>query len=1267
MFSSSGRKVAVAGKRRRWGTLAAVLAVTALCLAAVGRGAGAAEPQPVQVTAAPPLAWGFKGSWRNYAPGPQVSGGAAVVAAQGGGYGLEWAFAAGSYDEATRTTTLAYQGTVHWEKYRASELNLKAPSAYTGSDPDPYILDVTIADPQITIGSDGATLTALAKSRERATWNVVDYGRVPIVALDVFGLTPAVAGGTTAWAGIGATVASAGSDVFGGGYLPGATVDPISFSYSGPGGAPDLSEHFDLQGAARLKLVENQLLYEADSPINAEIPPWVDRQQMIVHEIFPVEVGGVPSRRLQAFDLTQMKPLGTPLTLPSSQVPDLQFDVLADDTSQGRLLYHLPGETGITHWLGFDEATEQYEFGDFTDPQLTDRAFLGGAERGLAWDPVRDQAWRVERVVPSGVGEEDFDAHEWKLVTYREGGDGTWSKQYYDLPGFGPGLNETGYSERSRLRTPTLATASDGSLIVLGTDRFETTDPEVPVPTTVPAAYRLVFFETEVWDPDREEFVAAEMIDAQPLPTPEVPAEGGAFESVQTAPGGNIVLINAGRGGKQNLVHCRIAPNSLVGCDDAVSVTAGAEPQWLGGGEWNYAIDPADGTVWYGGAASQKLAAFKGGRFAGADVFSVRNPRGGPVAVGDDHFVYAQTNDGSPAEFSGSKSWGFAKFERVGFTPTVTAEPAPQTISLTATQSSQPVSFESEATGDPAPSRQWQQRRPGETRFTDVAGASAQTLPVTATRALDGTEYRAVYENAAGRVASDPATLAVHYAPAIAADITDVSAEEGEAAEISLLATGSPEPQVTWQRRVGGFWQDIAAGDDNFSRDGATLTVLETNIEQSGSLFRARVANPVASVYSGTAKLTVTPRSAGPVEAGPLHDASLEWLGNLEMQSAPPFGGSNYFSAGISGGNEASYRASEGNAAIYQRSAAGVETLATYATRAAHVAGGGRQVARLFGGEGELEADGSARIDWDAAFSVNFYGGLVPFTISDPELVVDGDGSGELTATLSGCASSIQNPNECTPLPSQEVVVATFSGATVEPGEVLTMTPDYAGVEVTLPTGMTQNRSTAGWGAWPQSFVDFQLLTGLSSYWYSSGGGADPKKPPLPFAVEFEAGAAPPTEPPPGPGPEGPLVTPPSPPAQSTPPAGGGVSAPGQTAAAAGPTRPARIALPGGSHELDRSGRAQVATLACPPGAGACEVIVPERVAVRIAGKRYLLAVLAPSRLAAGKSAAVRVRLPRAARTALGADRVTLRLRIVVRAGERVAKRDGRVTIVGQG
>jgi len=1184
----------------RWIVLIAVL--TAVGAFVADRGGWAVADGPEAIASAPDLRWGFKQSWRGYVGLPQLSGGASATSSTVP-YDLEWDFASGSYDPDTQTTRIAYSGSVRWQSHKASVDGVPAPPGYTG-EPDPYILDVTLSDPEITIGATESVLTAVAASRDRDTWQLVDYGRVPIVNLDVLGVTPTVAGGATAWDDIVSVVAAQGREVFGGFYLQGQVVDPVGFSYEGPGGAPDFSEHWDVPGAPKLKLLQNVLFYEGDA-LELQPPLWVDRKNLIVHSGRLVNVGGTNFTRVEAFSLKKMATVAQ-IDVPRAQLSS-ELAVAGYDTNQNRIFTRGTIETGMPRWLKFDPVTETYSAGAFTDPQMKQNSFINPSTgQKLAWDPTRERGYRVQRIVPAGVGTTEYDLHEWKLITYREGSDGIWVKQMLSLPGFPAGQNQNGYAQGYASNSPRYATASDGSLVVLATARSG-----LSADATIPGAYRLTIDD------------ATEAVTAQPLPGTDVKnAVGSIFTAVQTGPGGHVALLNE----DGTLTQLRIGDGGQVDADPPVSIKDNFEPgTW---DEWRLAIDPDDGLAWFGGNSTQKIAALRDGEFLGADFSSVRNPRGGPVLVGEDGIVYAQTSNGAPAESGGSSTWGFGKYEQLGFVPTVTAQPQDDAVALGVGEASEAASFTSTASGDPAPQRQWQVKEPGSLRFADLDGEAGETLTVAGTRDLDGAEYRAVYSNAAGKVATGTATLDVSYAPAIQQDPINVAVTEGTDAGLALVANGDPAPAVAWERRVLGYWQEIAPGDPNFEIEGQRLTVLETNTEQSGSLFRAKLTNPLGGVTSKVAKLTVNPKLSIPAGGIDLDRVSLEWTGNAEMQKAPPVGGSNYFSAGRSDGDEASYRSVEGNAAIYQVGAGG-EALATWSTRAAHVGGG--QLVRLYGGGGRIEPDGSVTVAWDGAFSVNFYGGLVPFTVTDPELEIDAGGAGTLSADLSGYASSIANPSERSPLaPVPDVVISTFSGVEIDPGGEIEIAPDYAGVQVTAPVPFAaQDRVSPGWGAWPQPFVDFHGETGLASYWYSSGGAFDPDKPPAPFAVDFE-GEAPPAAPPPDDTP-------------GSTAGGGGSSQPPQ---ATPHPQPQLLVAP--AARLRSNGLAVLLQASC-PGPGFCALGLPRKVKVKFGGDVYWPRVIAPRVVRAGGLAQVKVKLPKAVVRGLRQRSVRVRLRVVLR------------------
>ncbi|BCB33042.1 hypothetical protein KaCgl_10160 [Corynebacterium glutamicum] len=178
-----------------------------------------------------------------------------------------------------------------------------------------------------------------------------------------------------------------------------------------------------------------------------------------------------------------------------------------------------------------------------------------------------------------------------------------------------------------------------------------------------------------------------------------------------------------------------------------------------------------------------------------------------------------------------------------------------------------------------------------------------------------------------------------------------------------------------------------------------------------------------------------------------------------------------------------------------------------YASRAAHISDATvDQFVEFGGGQANINPDGSATVDWEGSFSINFYDGLVPFTITNPHLEVSVAGTGVLTGDLTSYAVEMSNPNEKTPLTDlyEDVTIATFGGVNLDPEGVVTINPDYDGVIVDVPLDATpQVTSGAGWGASPQGFLDFHFDTNLSSYWYSSGGAGDPKKAPMSFNVDF--------------------------------------------------------------------------------------------------------------------------------------------------------------------
>ncbi len=78
-----------------------------------------------------------------------------------------------------------------------------------------------------------------------------EYPNARLAALDPTGLEPDVAGGTTTWPALPATLTQEGVEPFAGFYGVDTVLDPIGFAYDGPGGTP-IAEVWTAPGTDKL-------------------------------------------------------------------------------------------------------------------------------------------------------------------------------------------------------------------------------------------------------------------------------------------------------------------------------------------------------------------------------------------------------------------------------------------------------------------------------------------------------------------------------------------------------------------------------------------------------------------------------------------------------------------------------------------------------------------------------------------------------------------------------------------------------------------------------------------------------------------------------------------------------------------------------------------------------------------------------------------------------------------------------------------------------
>ena len=290
--------------------------------------------------------------------------------------------------------------------------------------------------------------------------------------------------------------------------------------------------------------------------------------------------------------------------------------------------------------------------------------------------------------------------------------------------------------------------------------------------------------------------------------------------------------------------------------------------------------------------------------------------------------------------------------------------------------------------------------------------------------------------------------------------------------------------------------------------------------------WRAGVAGSVAFALGGAGLLSAHPAQAAEVNVS---DAVFSWGINAESGAGAYYPGScNFLSAGVSGDAgkadvwskedaEAKklFSPEEGNVKILRPTADGGtqpitwdnkcqtpegERVNTYNGETAKRSG---NFVEISGGKGTIDPETkSGTIEWEGSFTVVYYSGFTYWSVSNPKLEVK-NGKGKITGTFSGYGADMADLSKWEKLKPVEGTIADFGNNKVELDENgFTVTPDYEGVDSGQPD---QNKEKDGWGSFPKSWVDFNVLTGQAQYWYSSGGAADPRKKPTALTVKYKA------------------------------------------------------------------------------------------------------------------------------------------------------------------
>lgn len=312
------------------------------------------------------------------------------------------------------------------------------------------------------------------------------------------------------------------------------------------------------------------------------------------------------------------------------------------------------------------------------------------------------------------------------------------------------------------------------------------------------------------------------------------------------------------------------------------------------------------------------------------------------------------------------------------------------------------------------------------------------------------------------------------------------------------------------------------------SSAGKVSHIIDTAELNAGTFFA--VFYPASFIASGgpgsgdkpvAFEFTVTASDMGRTD---VDNAIFRWGMNNETNNGAYFGGCNFLAAGKSpdvGGavvfTPDRYSAQEGNVRVEKPNAAGEWELATWDSKcldrygnvlkSGTATGYGENQVIIENGEGWIDpSTNSAEITWNGDFSVVYYGGLTYWYVSNPVLTIV-DGIGTITAIADGFGADMDDLSKWEPLTPTTITLAVI-GTPEKPLRVssigLDVIPEYLGVEIDDAGGRNpQDKTGSAWGSFPQDFVDFQMLTGQSAYWYSSGGVADGAKPTTKLYIRY--------------------------------------------------------------------------------------------------------------------------------------------------------------------
>ena len=189
--------------------------------------------------------------------------------------------------------------------------------------------------------------------------------------------------------------------------------------------------------------------------------------------------------------------------------------------------------------------------------------------------------------------------------------------------------------------------------------------------------------------------------------------------------------------------------------------------------------------------------------------------------------------------------------------PTITTQPQPRTVAL-----GDSVSFSVVATGDPAPTYQWQwapidtDGRPVISSRKIITGATDAHYTITSVTSSDSGYYLVQVANSQDTIQSGMVKLTVHTPPVITTQPLSATVTQGDSVSFSVVAMGNPAPTYQWMKVAV---KDSGLTPIDFPISGAInvhFSITAVKGSDSG-FYYAAVTNSRGKVNSDTVKLTV--------------------------------------------------------------------------------------------------------------------------------------------------------------------------------------------------------------------------------------------------------------------------------------------------------------------------------------------------------------------------------------------------------------------------